>query len=35
MIEFYRTQMGYRFFEQTIPELIAQLKRIGDLEAGR
>ncbi len=31
MIEFYRTQMGHRFFDQTVPEFVAQLKRIADL----
>lgn len=36
MDDFYRTMMGKRFFEGTLPELVAQLKRLNDnLEADR
>ena len=28
--EFYRTGMGHRFFNATMPELVKQLRRLGD-----
>ena len=30
-IPFYRTQMGHRFFEHTVPELVRQLTRLNDI----
>jgi hypothetical protein len=30
MDEFFRTQMGQRFFEGTLPRLVAQLQRLND-----
>jgi hypothetical protein len=30
-VPFYRTQMGHRFFEQTMPELVRQLTRLNEL----
>jgi hypothetical protein len=41
-VPFYRTQMGHRFYEHTMPELVRQIGRLADLlersvttEAGR
>jgi len=31
MSEFFRTQMGHRFFEHTVPELVRSLERIGSM----
>ena len=31
MSEFFRTQMGHRFFEHTVPDLVRSLARIGDM----
>ena len=28
---FYRTRMGQAFYERTMPELVKQLERLGDL----
>lgn len=28
---FFRTQMGHRFFEHTMPELVRQITRLNDL----
>jgi hypothetical protein len=28
--QFYQTPMGRRFYEHTMPELVAQLARVGD-----
>jgi len=30
-IPFYRTRMGQRFYEHTVPELVRQIARVGDL----
>jgi hypothetical protein len=30
MSDFYRTVMGHRFYEGTMPELVAQLRRLND-----
>jgi hypothetical protein len=30
-VPFYRTQMGHRFFEHTMPELVRQVTRLNDL----
>jgi len=30
-VPFHRTQMGHRFFEHTMPELVRQLARLNDL----
>jgi hypothetical protein len=30
-VPFYRTQMGHRYYEHTLPELVRQLARVGDL----
>jgi hypothetical protein len=30
MSDFHRTVMGHRFYEGTMPELVAQLKRLND-----
>jgi hypothetical protein len=30
MGDFHRTVMGHRFYEGTMPELVAQLKRLND-----
>jgi hypothetical protein len=30
-LPFYRTQMGHRFFEHTMPELVRQITRLNDL----
>lgn len=30
MTEFFRTHMGHRFYEQTMPELVRQLARLND-----
>ena len=30
-IEFHRTQMGHRFYEQTMPSLVRELTRLNDL----
>jgi hypothetical protein len=29
-VDFYRTQMGHRFFEATLPDLVLQIKRVGN-----
>jgi len=31
MTEFFRTQMGLRFFESTAPRLVSELTRLNDL----
>ena len=31
MSEFYKTRMGQRFFEATMPKLVEQLTRLNDL----
>ncbi len=31
MSDFYRTVMGHTFFDSTLPNLVAQLKRLNDL----
>ena len=28
---FFKTRMGQRFYEQTMPELVKQLERVGDI----
>jgi hypothetical protein len=30
-VPFYRTQMGHRFYEHTVPELARQIGRVADL----
>jgi hypothetical protein len=30
-VPFYRTQMGHRFYEHTVPELVRQIGRVADL----
>lgn len=30
MTEFFRTHLGHRFYEQTMPELVRQLARLND-----
>lgn len=30
MSEFFRTQMGQRFYEHTVPELVRQMARLND-----
>lgn len=30
-VPFYRTQMGHRYYEHTLPELARQLGRVADL----
>lgn len=30
MSEFFRTHMGHKFYEQTMPELVKQLSRLND-----
>ena len=29
--DFYKTQMGHRFYEQTMPSLVRELARLNDL----
>lgn len=30
-IPFYKTRMGHRFYEHTVPEMVRQLERVNDL----
>lgn len=30
-VPFYRTQMGHRYYEHTLPELVRQLARVADV----
>ena len=32
-VPFYRTKMGHRFYEHTVPELVRQLERLNELLA--